>query len=1036
MTRRGAGAAVLPVRIAVAKSKVVIEISAISVGEKPFQDHFTFSFAFCYPFAETCYDQEGGALQSVNWRLALFGSFELGCPDGKAFRTKSSRLKVLVAYLAVQPGYRCSRRFLAENLFAADDVPTSSNLALLLTRAIAALGGHEGVPLLRATPDHVSLVEDLKVDVAEFEHRVVQARAESDSLVASRRWKEALLIAGQRPFGDLEHPLLEDAREHIRDMVLEALVGFTQSAVTDTDAELVLHRIKEFECDSASSTLAIERLMRIYAALGMKKELITAFTQFETQLDYEFGETAPRSLADLFEALVQQLDEPAPIVSGPAPIRPAATFGRDDLLRMLCDKLTPEHQAVRVITLMGQSGIGKSHLLRELYWQLGPIARIAYFDLETVSPEAVKKVLREGTIDFVLADHVQSDHRGMFAQLMRDNEGTRFVCASQARLGFAEEFLVPLGPLEAGQLDAPGPAVGMLMQSIGTVHSSEALRKPEPIHIEMAALCEGIPLALEIAGRLAGSIGIQATAASLRSNLGGLSSDRRKDRRSSLSGAIESSYRNLSPQAQVLVGLLSKMESRCHIDHLLSGSGVLPIDLEESILSGLVVRESNSSYVRVRTSTALVVEAVADPALLDSSWLSFCRSSRSWLEKRGSEVPLDLGIAPSLALIAQISTFLGERNETNEAIALFAAVRPWLGSLSVPSSVWAPVEELLMRPESSAFPEWATGITAIAAAHFHNNAFEKMSEIVEMAVASTAFAGLSADLRCQLKMQCGLAKRALNDFGAAIVLYQEAAAMTDSSISDATIAKCHYNLGALLEAEERIEEAVVVFETAADHFTSDTDPRVETLVNTAIGRLRYRMGGDMVSAGFILEATLAHARGRDDRRGMSEVLQNIGFICWERGLYLRSALAEVIGSLFFIEFGYNEHFRNLSKSSVVTLCASLFELGETELAMASRTLIDRLGDAPLYPMNRRIFDLIAEKTYHHPPHLKFRMATEFEVREHLGKCRDRLVTRCYAARENLDLVALLGDTSHLHPDRVGESVSSDSVARSSQSSVR
>jgi tetratricopeptide (TPR) repeat protein len=351
------------------------------------------------------------------------------------------------------------------------------------------------------------------------------------------------------------------------------------------------------------------------------------------------------------------------------------------------------------------------------------------------------------------------------------------------------------------------------------------------------------------------------------------------------------------------------------------------------------------------------------------------------------------------------------------AIDLLAAVRPWIGSTKLPLSLLGPVSTLLMQDSCSTCERWGEAVATLGAAYFHASEFDKMLCLLKAATSSEGFNTLDTDLRIQLQMQYGLAKRALGDLDEAARTYKAAIKSKDSTVSNGTIVKCYYNLGTIYEHQERLEESLAAHEAAADHFGQDTDPRVENLVNTAIGRLRYRLGGDLVSACFILEATLAHARERQDYRSMGETLQNLGLVAYERGLYLRSALAESIGSMFLLDFGYTTHFRDLAKSSFVTLCACMLELEAAGLAATARTLIDRLGDADLYPPNKVIFEKVMAKTYRQPS-LRFRMAHEGEVREFLRRSCLWAANRSLDARENLDLIVLIEGSDRLSPDRL------------------
>jgi len=945
----------------------------------------------------------------MKWKLSLFGFFRLVGPDGRALQTKSDRLKVLISFLSGQPSYCATRRHLAEALFDPVDQSRLPNLAVQLTRATNSLSSHGDLTLLISTNDQVGLVEDnIEIDIAVFEDLIRRARTEIDPTAANRMWREALLIGDRRPMIDLEDPLLVPLKHRVAQEVLEGLAGLVRGTLGDEDTALVLSRLGEFELEHQTSLLGVERLMCVYAALAMKEELIQAFTAYEAHLDYECGERAPDGLATLFNSLLAGLDQPKQTPIGQCPARPSATFGRQDVLDGLRASLISV-EGRRVTTLTGQSGIGKSHILQELFWLLSPCVAVGFFDLETMPTDVASKQLRERTCDVVMIDHAQSDHRGWLAQLVRTFPATKFVCASQIRLGFSDEQLVILGPLsQTDQTDSGGAAREMLASCIGAVTSAPGRLPDRPddrLLIELAALCDGIPLALEIAGRMGGSTGLEATVKCLRRNLNGLRNDRRNsDRRSSLANAIESSYRSLGDQSRRLVALLSCTGLRCHVDHLLTATDSYLCDLEEAILLGLVVRDPVAPYVRVRHTTALFVSAIAAPDTLER-YHSFCLSSQAWFEGQASLSPLDLGVADSLPVALQMTKTLVEDGSPEEAVALFASVRPWLGSVSLLPADLGSVEGVLATVESMEFAAYPLAVLTLAAAYFHAGEFSKMDAVVETAVGSAAFANLSADLRCQLCMQRGLAKRCLGDLTSAIDSYRSAVAMADTAISNATLVKCYYNLGTLLESQERLDEALEAQECASEHFSVDTDLRVESLVNTSIGRLHYRKG-DLASAGVILEATLAHARERQDRRSMSEILQNLGSIYYERKMYLRAALSETLGCAMQLEFGYTPEYRILVKSSFVTISASLFELGEDELARSTRTMIDRLGDADLYAPDRAVFEEIAGKTYPNPVGMRLSLATEKEVREHLQKCCSSLQMRSEQESQNLDLIRL------------------------------
>lgn len=960
----------------------------------------------------------------MKWKVQVFGQLEVSSPSGLRLRTRSNKFLVLLAYLALSSDRKAPRKAVAEGLFDPTEVDSLANLSLLLTRGQASLSSIDPLPLIEATHSHVGLdSNNVATDVSEFEVLVRRARQEASPAAAAISWREALNVARGMPGLGLDHPLLIRSIDHIREQVLEALVGFVQGPLGEQDADFVLEKVHAFDLESVSSSLAVERLMRVYAALGFKKELIALFTQFETSLDYEFGESVSTRLTKLFEQLLRQIDEPVARL-GSVPPKPVATFGRSKLIDDLGQRILGGGNATRLVTLMGLSGIGKSHVLRELYFEVNKQVSCAFFDLELVPVEAIRKCVREAKPDVVFVDHIQNQPHDFVTHLLSLDGHVILVCASQARLGGADEFLVPVGPLEGGSVSMPGAAVQLLKHSIELVHGESSVEHDKwdgNLLVALATKCEGIPLAIEIAGRLAASIGLEATNSALAESLSALSNGRdATSRRRSLAGALESSYRHLGRDARRLLQMTCNAHFPVHIGHLLACSGCLPVDLEEAIFSGLVVRDGGRPFVKVRAATRSMIASVdAEEGAL--AWAEFCLLSSSWFTAQSKKIPVDLSISDSLPLVAQMVSELISRKQPDPALELLASVRPWIGSAKLPLDLVGTATEQLLNDRAPTAPSWGEAVATLGASYFHASEFRSMLMLLEDAVSKQNFGALDSDLRVQLQMQRGLATRALGDLESAARIYRSAIALADKSVLEGTLVKCYYNLGTIYEHTERLQEALAAHEAAADHFGEDTDPRVENLVNTAIGRLRYRLGGDLASASFILEATLAHAKERQDFRSMGETLQNLGLIAYERGLFCRAALAESIGSLFLIQFGYNTHFRDLAKSSFVTLCASLLELGATELAGTARTLIDRLGEAELYPPNKVIFERVMAQTYRQPA-LKFRLAQEAEVVTFLRRTCQWLHARSAANGENPDLLSLLLGTDWF--DDVDESMPS------------
>lgn len=932
------------------------------------------------------------------WRINLFGGLKLTSAKGRPLASKSERLKVLIAFLAASHG-PVERKSLAHALFQAEELPGLPNLCLLLSRSQVALQKLDPLPLIRASSTHLELIEEnVEIDTVAFESLVRRARLESEPVRASCLWLEALDLASEKPLSNLDDPLLEPIRARLCADVLDVLCEIARGPYGHEFAARLLAYVRTYEFERHLDSLTLERVLNLYADLGLKEELVRSFTEYEAYLDDEFGESPSPDLVEVFEGLLSRLEGPKQ--SGPRrqlPERPELTVGREDLLCGWVDRLCTGDVS-RLNTITGQSGIGKSHLIRELCSRLPKNISWEYFDLESMPNDIAYKVISSRPTSLLFLDHTRETHHDLIQRLLGDNTSLRIVRSGHSKMGYGGEQVVIIGSLDE---DA---AIELLKRNIALVSTSSVSPKAEQIK-RLAHLCDGIPLALEIAGRLAGSIGLGASIEALERNLSGLSTGRGKEGRgSSLQNAVESSFANLGDFAKRIVRTLARFNGACYIDQILVCADVLPSDLEGSILAGLVMRDAERSYVRVSSSTASFVNGLVGD---EREVIAFCTRSVTWFENRSHEAPIELQIADSLPMAVSIANLLLREDLKSEAVRLIGSIRPWLGSCALGSETLDPVVDVLLGSETEVNETWAMAVMCVSAAYFHDAMYDQMERFLASANARKGWDRLSSDDRCQLTMLEGLAQRGFGRNDRAVVLYQKAVSLADSSVAHSTLVRCYYNLGLLYESEERLAEALRAQESAAEHFDMETDPRVETLVNTCIGRLRYRIGDDLLGASLILEATLAHAAQRGDRRSMAEVLQNLGLVCYERGLFLRAASAEATGSMIMLEFGYTHSFRYLARSSFVTLAASFFEMGEDALGSSTRAMVDRLGTNELYAPNKVIFAKLEERTYTSPTNLRLSTVREEGVRDHLNQCLAVLMDRGAGSRDVTDMLRYL-----------------------------
>jgi DNA-binding SARP family transcriptional activator len=275
--------------------------------------------------------------------------------------------------LALHPGEVVSQDRLAEALWG-EQAPRSAANALqnYVLRLRRALRTAEGVQIL-TDPTGYRLQAPADVVDARLAERLVgegrEAVAGGDPATAARLLREALALWRGRalaeftdqPFAQAEAARLEELREAAREDL--------------ADAELALGRhhdlVGELEAMVASHPLRERRWGQLMLARyrdGRQAEALDAFRVLRRTLREELGVDPSRELQDLHQRILQhdpvlawRPHEQTPVPSG------APCYGRDNELRRLLGVYdTAAAGGGRVVTVLGEAGIGKTRLLQEL----------------------------------------------------------------------------------------------------------------------------------------------------------------------------------------------------------------------------------------------------------------------------------------------------------------------------------------------------------------------------------------------------------------------------------------------------------------------------------------------------------------------------------------------------------------------------------------------------------------------------------------------------------------------------------------------
>ena len=347
---------------------------------------------------------------------------------------------------------------------------------------------------------------------------------------------------------------------------------------------------------------AVRDAMRSAAAQGDRRGATRRFEAFAARLADEIGMTPEPETAEiharLSSAAATSDDRPAappeaPPVGAPsalASLAPrvghrAAVIGRDAEIADLVERVTDPD--VRLVTLLGPGGIGKTTLAAAALAELGPsfadgvfvapledrsgpdavarsAARAAGVSLRSDAP-ALPQLLEglDGRRLLLLLDGFERhlDQVAVVDAVVRGTVGPRLLVTSRRRLQLSTEVVVDIGPLATGG-SVPSPAARLFRRVAAWRLAPEAVRALDAVAIErVAEQLGGHPLALELAAISLDVVGLDALEAQLRTSWAPLSSDEldRSPRRRDVHAVIEETWRMAPPEDRAAWARLSLM---------------------------------------------------------------------------------------------------------------------------------------------------------------------------------------------------------------------------------------------------------------------------------------------------------------------------------------------------------------------------------------------------------------------------------------------------------------------------------------------
>lgn len=526
-------------------------------------------------------------------RLCLFGvpRIEFGELCFDRFPTKRS--VNILARLAMAHQCQMSRTHLAETLWPNDDYDESRlRLRQELSRLRRALGEVETV--IVSSTEWVRLdMSNLAVDTHEFERLVRASRKAEEPGRREALLRKCVGIASS-PFmaGSVEDWIqFERVRLNVDRYGALVELGTLLRDRSEVAEALVFarHAIEIVPDREAAHLLAILCLRD----LGHAEDALTqAQVLRRTILRERGGRLSPAAERIVNPEPIDRTDAHVGLrFEAPEPVEPI--FGREESLRWVLSHLSPSDPAIRLVTVTGMGGVGKTHLLRHACRELaaGFDGRVAFVDLSNLSeaagvPTAILRTL--GLTNVATDDPVRQLSRVLGAapavlsldnleqfggamapvirRLLDEIPALRILAGSRIPINASGERRLPLAPLAlpdesaAAEEAMKSPAMELFLHLISTDRSNgKRLPAEDPILANIVRRLEGVPLGLQLAASRMRTLGATALLKDLDEGLSRLV-NRREDapaRHHSMRTAVAESFDTLGPKLKAAMASLS-----------------------------------------------------------------------------------------------------------------------------------------------------------------------------------------------------------------------------------------------------------------------------------------------------------------------------------------------------------------------------------------------------------------------------------------------------------------------------------------------
>jgi predicted ATPase/DNA-binding SARP family transcriptional activator len=510
--------------------------------------------------------------------------------DSSVVTVPAGRQRSLLALLLWADGAPLSRDRLVDELWG-DRAPASavSALHVHMSKLRALLGDL----LVHESGGYILKTSDCALDLREFESLIEQARAEPEKSRALLT--EALAVFRGEPLGDVDaERTVGRWRSELEEKRLQALMSRIDADLEGGLAAELLPELGRLISEHQYEERLWGQLMLASYRAGRQADALAVFQRARSLFARELGLDPGEPLAALHRRILDQ--DPSLLVAREARTpHPRAERAASTLPRPLTRLVGRDHELadlgallvdpdVRLVTMTGTGGVGKTRLLLELASEEESrhadgalfVALDAVDDPALVAAEVATALAQRDRSEGLSADGLMRYLRDrdlllaldnyehllaaapLVSELLASSPGLRVLVSSRIPLGLRGEHLFDVEPLalpqDAGDVAAAeSPAVQLFLQS--ALASNRRLEIDGQTAQTAARICgalDGLPLAIELAAARSNTLSPDQIEAQLAQplSIGEHALRDLPDRQQTLEATIRWSYDLLSPGAQ------------------------------------------------------------------------------------------------------------------------------------------------------------------------------------------------------------------------------------------------------------------------------------------------------------------------------------------------------------------------------------------------------------------------------------------------------------------------------------------------------